>query len=161
MNARTSSGGVGFLVRTSLLSDLEVSVIGETVDDVIWIKMKYRTVLNICFCICVCYLPPANSSRPVCASLFYDKLLKKVYLYHTYGTVVICGDLNSRLGLDYSLDYIEGIDDIPSRNVLDHHSNGYGTLLADFLVRSNMCVLNGRSTDDDYTCLSRSHGILG
>ena len=30
-------------------------------------------------------------------------------------------------------------------------------LLADFLIRSNMCVLNGRSTtctNDDYTCVS-------
>ena len=50
--------------------------------------------------------------------------------------------------------FIEGVDDIPPRNILDHNSNGHGTLFGDFLLRSNMCVLNGRSDNDDFTCVS-------
>ena len=48
------------------------------------------------------------------------------------GRVVICGDMNSRLG--HFEDFIEGVDDIPPRNILDYNSNGHGTLFGDFLI---------------------------
>ena len=38
--------------------------------------------------------------------------------------------------------------------MLDHTYNGYGSLLADFLVHTNLCELNGRSGLDDFTCVS-------
>ena len=44
----------------------------------------------------------------MCADDFYEKLLNSVYLYQSEGTVVICGDLNSRIGI--RSDYIDGVD---------------------------------------------------
>ena len=79
VNAHTSSGGDSFLVRTNLLSNFEVSVLDETVDDILWVKMKSKTVLNIYSCVfgkrnyrvlvrvsvfvCVCVFLHDNSKR--------------------------------------------------------------------------------------------------
>ena len=62
--------------------------------------------------------------------------------------------MNNRLG--HFENFLEAVDDIPPRKKLDHTWNGHGTciLLADFLLFSNMCVLNGRSDNDDFTCVS-------
>ena len=152
VNAGVGSGGVGFMINRALLSDFDIHVIDDTVDDMIWIKVQSKIIVSLCFCLCACYLPPVNSSRPVCADSFFEDLLEKVYLYQGQGTVIISGDFNSRLG-NY-VDYIEGVDDLPPRTVLDHTCNGYGSLFADFLVRSNLCVFNGRSGLDDFTCVS-------
>ena len=84
---------------------------------------------------------------------FYDKLLLDVYSYQDEGLVFICGDFNSRTGdLD---DFISGIDDVPTRNVIDFSTNAYGELFIDFLLNTNMCMLNGRNCiKNDYTSVS-------
>ena len=66
----------------------------------------------------------------------------KFYDYQNDGDVIICGDFNSRCG-DES-DYIEGVDNIPQREVLDYKLNPYGELPLDFLTDCNLCMLNGR-----------------
>lgn len=38
--------------------------------------------------------------------------------------MIICGDFNSRIG-DMP-DYIEGVDDVTDRNVVDYNKNAYG-----------------------------------
>ena len=58
--------------------------------------------------LCVCYLPPANSTRPVDAGEFFSDLLKNIYeLYPNNGDIVICCDFKTRCG-DES-DYVEGV----------------------------------------------------
>lgn len=105
------------------------------------------------FNICVCYLPPMNSSRQVDAQSFYDCLLTNIYQYQNDGMYFICSDFNSRCG--DMLDYIEGVDDIAHRNVQDYNVNKYGHLLIEFLLNSNMCILNGRNyVCNDYTCIT-------
>ena len=65
----------------------------------------------------------------------------------------ICGDFNSRCG-DAS-DYIEGIDDVRERDIIDVTSNHYGDLLLDFLVDCNFCMINGRvKGKNDFTSVS-------
>ena len=65
----------------------------------------------------------------------------------------ICGDLNSRCA-DFS-DFIEGVDELPERHVVDFHHNSYGTIFCDFLIDVNCCILNGRnSLHNDYTFIS-------
>ena len=64
------------------------------------------------------------------------------------------GDLTSRCGeLE---DSIEGVDHIPPRHVIDYMSNDYGELLCDMLISANMCILNRRGDQNDFTCNSVS-----
>ena len=54
--------------------------------------------------------------------------------------------MNSRCG-DMT-DYIEGVDNIPDRDIIDYDVNSHGDNLIDFLIGSNCCMLNGRN----YVC---------
>ena len=52
-------------------------------------------------------------------------------------------------------DHIEGVDSIPSRNVVDFTKNSYGEYLCKFLIDSNCCILNGRQyNNNDFTFVS-------
>ena len=42
------------------------------------------------------------------------------------------------------MDYIDILDDIPIRTVLDETQNDHGICFANFLLQTKMCVLNGR-----------------
>ena len=108
---------------------------------------------NNVICPCVCYLPPENSSRHFDVNSFYDHLLADIYAYQNDGLIFVCGDFNGRCG---SLeDFISGVDFLQERNVIDFKTNFYGELLIDFLVNTNMCMLNGRNFEcNDYTSIS-------
>ena len=79
-------------------------------------------------------------------------LLEQVYSYQNDGRVYICADFNSRVG-DAS-EFIEGVDDVIPRDVVDHVSNTNGDLLIDFLVDSGICMVNGRVGHNDFTHVS-------
>ena len=101
---------------------------------------------------CVCYLPPKNSSRYFDVNSFFDNLLSDIYTYQKEGIIYVCGDFNSRCGdLD---DFIRGVDCIPDRDILYFNLNKYGEMLIDFLINTNMCFLNGRGKNNDFTSVS-------
>ena len=50
--------------------------------------------------------------------------------------------------------YIEGVDDIPDREVIDGVENGQGNALVDFMISANLCMLNGRLGTNNFTCIS-------
>jgi len=68
------------------------------------------------------------------------------------GKLYICGDFNARCG--NIQDFIEGVDNVQIRNVIDDVSNRNGDLLIEFLVDCNMCMLNGRTGSHDFTNIS-------
>ena len=82
---------------------------------------------------------------------FYETKLCGAILHQINGTslpvsksrkyISICGDFNSRCG-DAS-DYIEGVDEVRDRDVIDFTSNHYGDLLLDVLIDCNFWMLNG------------------
>ncbi|VDI50696.1 Hypothetical predicted protein [Mytilus galloprovincialis] len=74
-------------------------------------------------------------------------------MYQNLGKLYIVGDFNSRCS-DTS-DFIEGVDEIPSRETIDQGSNANGDLLIDFLVDCNICMINGRKGKQDFTCISK------
>jgi len=140
------------LVKDELLDLYDVNIIDDTVEGILWLNVKEKqSYFNLCTC--VCYLPPSNSSRQTDVCNFYDTLLTNIYISESDGPMFICGDFNSRIGdLD---DFICGVDDLPEREIIDFSSNSYGDKLLEFLVESNMCVLNGRNTSkNDYTSIS-------
>ena len=150
-NARRGSGGVGAFVKSDLFHQYDITVLDATVEDVLWLKFSSNTdAENIV--ICVCYLPPSDSTRLNDAELFYATLLEQVYSYQNEGRLFICGDFNSRVG-DAS-EYIEGVDDVMSRDVVDHTVNNNGDLLIDFMVDSGLCMVNGRVGHNDFTHVS-------
>ena len=60
---------------------------------------------------------------------------------------------NARCGRD--ADYIEGVDDVIERTIIDYKKNHYDDILLDFLINSSCVMLNGRSmTHNDYTSIS-------
>ena len=125
-NARTGSGGVGFFVKNEIFVDFNVSVLKESYEGILWLKLVHKTE-NFTLLPCVCYLPPENSSRRIDVNEFFDNLLSDFYVFQSTGTPLICGDFNSRCG-DLE-DFIAGIDDIAPRNVIDFKTNYYGERL--------------------------------
>ncbi len=54
-------------------------------------------------------------------------------------------------------DYLEGVDPVPEREVIDFKTNSYGGLLCEFLISTNCCILNGRNTlVNDFTSVPKS-----
>lgn len=121
-------------------------------EGILSIKLQHK-YLDYILVPCVCYLPPENSSRHFDVNSFYDHLLTGVYQYQNIGSLYVCGDFNSRCGeLD---DFIVGVDHLPERDIIDFTTNRYGELFIDFLVNTNMCMLNGRSKEgNDFTSIS-------
>ena len=151
--AKSGSGGVGIFIRNELLELFSVSILDDTVEDLLWIKLS--SLVNVRsddVVLCVAYLPPSDSVRNNDPEAFYCSLVEQVYAYQNEGRLFICGDLNSRVG-DES-DYIEGVDEVRPRDILEFTCNSNGDLLINFLVDCGLCMLNGRIGVNEYTHVS-------
>ena len=153
MRARAGSGGVGLLVRNDINSYFNVSVEDESEDGILWLRFSGKGNQDGCFCVCVVYLPPEHSARSVNIHDFFDTLMSQIHIIPSGNPFYLCGDWNSRVA--NIEDYIQGIDLLPERNVVDFTPNSYGELFCDFLSNINCCILNGRNfINNDYTFVS-------
>ncbi|MEW8545344.1 MAG: reverse transcriptase family protein, partial [Candidatus Thiodiazotropha sp.] len=150
-NAKRGSGGVGVFVKAELTQLYDISVLDDVKEDILWLKFATDSYSENII-LCVCYLPPSESTRLNDPELFYSTLLEQVYTYQNEGRMFICGDFNSRVG-DAS-EYIEGVDDVILRDVIDFSSNANGDLFIEFLVDCGMCMVNGRVGQNDFTHVS-------
>lgn len=151
--AKRGSGGVGVFIRNELKNFFSVSILDDSVEDVLWIKFSsLENVQSDNIVLCIAYLPPSDSVRNNDPEAFYCSLLEQVHAYQNEGRLFICGDLNSRVGDDS--DYIEGVDQVRPRDILDFTSNANGDLLIDFLVDCGLCMINGRLGVNDFTHVS-------
>jgi hypothetical protein len=66
--------------------------------------------------------------------------------------LVLGGDFNGRCGEQD--DFIEGSDEVKSRDTIDYIENSHGDKLIDFLTTTSMVMLNGRVGTNGYTCVS-------
>ena len=74
-------------------------------------------------------------------------------MYQSQGQYIICGDFIARCGNEP--DYIEGVDEIIERTIVEYKKNHYGDLLINFLINSNCVMVNGRyGGNNDYTSIS-------
>ena len=149
--ARRGAGGVGILVHSRVHEYFNIQVLDAETEDILWIKLQLKNS-NTCICLCTCYLPPKGSSHKVDAETFFDTITNHIYNYQNKGFICICGDINSRMG-DHQ-DIIEGVDNVPLRSSIDNNCNEYGDLFRTHLTNCNMCVLNGRQGNSQYTCIS-------
>ena len=152
IRARCGSGGVCLLVKKSIMISYNVSILDNTYEDILWVRMENKFSQQ-CVNVCVCYLSPDGSSHIVDPHDYFDKLLSQIYIYQSDGPFIICGDFNSRCGSDP--DYIVGVDEVPEREIIDYKKNHYGDLFTEFLINSNCAMLNGRcKKSNDYTSIS-------
>lgn len=79
IRAKTGSGGVGFLIKNELLDYFDVSVLDDTSEGILWLKLKHKFE-NVTLLPCVCYLPPENSSRRLDVHTFFDNVLTDIYI---------------------------------------------------------------------------------
>ena len=148
-HAKRGSGGVGFLVKETLLDFYDCSVLNNEYEGILWIKLSNKSATYI---YCVCYLPPVGSSRyGTDPSAFFSILHQHVYTYQNDGVFCIFGDFNARSD---DSDFIEGVDRVSARSVIDLTCNVHGQEMIDFLVDCNMCMLNGRIGKNDFTYVS-------
>ena len=151
--AKRGSGGVGAFINNDVLKYYQCEILDDSYEDILWLKLhdKQNSDDNNVI-LCICYLPPEGSSRFVDPDDFYNVLLTKVYEFQSLGVLCICGDFNGRCG--DIMDFVEGVDDIPVRNVIDETVNYNGEQLIDMLINCNMCMLNGRSNQNNFTSIS-------
>ena len=63
-------------------------------------------------------------------------------LYQDKGEFLRLGDYNSRVG--DRQDFVEGIDKLCEREIIDTKKNAYSDIFVDFLVSANCVMLHGR-----------------
>ena len=150
--APKGSGGVGFFVRRNILQQFKVHIADRSTEGILALMFTHKTS-QLTICVTTGYLPPENSPWGRDAEFFYSNLLTLIYNLEC-DNFILCGDLNSRIGSLH--DYVENVDDIPPRIVIDNHVNQHGRCLVDFLHKSKMCIINGRlnPTNNDYTSTS-------
>ena len=147
------SGGVGILLKDWVMHQCDIHVLDSSFEGILWLQLTNKQT-QYKLCVCVCYLPPSNSSRGDISHDFFDSLKTMVYKYHCEGDFFICGDFNARCG--NTQDIWDSSAVIPRRLTIDHSSNIAGKLLLDFLESADMCMLNGRFGDPSnrYTSFS-------
>ena len=74
--------------------------------------------------------------------------------FHSYGKFFIRGDFNARIGSLPDIGDSELL--INHREHIDKSVNSHGKALLDFLLTSDMCVLNDRSGPEGNQCTSIS-----
>ena len=153
VNAPKGSGGVGIFVRNTLFEIFDISVINRSNDGILGLALSNK-VTPYKIAVFAAYLPPENSPWRRNATDFYSHLLGQIYLLSDVDTVVLAGDLNSRIG--NMSDTISDMDNIPKRNCLDTAVNSHGHIFLEFLNDSKMYVLNGRfrESDNSFTSVS-------
>ena len=156
--AQRGSGGVGFLIKNKIIETYDVFVIDNQFEDTIWIKIQEKeNNLNYIY-LCSCYLPPECSTRGNKVQEFFDNLLSNIYILYDEAPLIICGDLNSRIGQHQDVN-IEGF---PKRTALDVQTNQHGKHLLNFLTDSTCCIVNGRVTaeQDNFTSIRSGRAVV-
>lgn len=115
-----NSGGIIIYVKNELVSDDTLFL--KCNDTHIWLKLKgnYFDLQNDVY-ICLCYIPPANSSRQgIIETNIYDDILQNIMhikeITDNTCNFILLGDLNSRIGqqCDYVKDdFATHIDALP------------------------------------------------
>ena len=129
-DAPKGSGGVGLFIKSEFLNDLYISVVDNTYDGILGISLIHKqSEYNII--VFTVYLSPENSPWGRNGSEFYAHLHGQIYLLSNADALIICGDLNSRIG-DKS-DLVNVTDNIRPRNSIDNVVNQRGLTFIDFL----------------------------
>ncbi len=153
VRARRGTGGLAFVVKNEILSRYTVKQLFIDREEVIVLQLTHRltgftlTLLGI-------YLPPETSVYSQDPDQFFESLVSFLYEQCNDDLIVLLGDINARIS--DKKDYIEGIDDLPPRVNIDEGINDHGKSFINFLLQTNMCVVNGQidPLQDNFTSVS-------
>ncbi len=112
-----------------------------------------------------CYIPPCTSEvHKGVNSDYFEILTQEIAKYSALGEIMICGDLNSRVGemqeswddFDQDVQFItrnafpdtKWSSDLPIRYSEDKTINSFGRSLMHLINKSHLIMLNGRSIGD-------------
>ena len=133
--ATRGSAGVCAFVKKELLNTFDIKIIDENIERILW--LEFAAKFSKChFYVVVCYLPPADTCRPVDSEIFFQSLLNQIYSYQHKGNIYICGDMNARVRIN--TDYIEGVDLVKPRNIRYYIENHHGDVFANFVSDVNL-----------------------
>lgn len=93
-NAPKGSGGVGLLVRNSLLDVYSAEIVDKQFDGILALKLVHNDTETE-FCIFSCYLPPEHSTRGRDAQSLFAHLLSLIYMYGDCDYMYIAGNFNA------------------------------------------------------------------
>ena len=141
------------LIAEHMYTNYSISVSDSSYDGILAVTFKNNDT-GYDFVVISAYLPPENSIYGRDATSFFSYLTNLIYLHCDYDAVYIAGDLNGRVG--ENADYIDQVDELPRRNVIDFTVNGHGEALTEFCIESKMCIINGRISPlkDNFTSVS-------
>lgn len=146
VNAPTASGGVGLLVKESMVELFDVTEVDKTYTDILALRFSHKKS-DFSFLVISAYLPPENSPWGRDAFSFFNHLLQLIYNNCDTDAVFILGDLNSRVG--NLSDFDDLLDCIPNRCInVDDKINSHGRSLIDFLIDAKCCIANGRISQE-------------
>ena len=146
-------GGVGVLVANHLFPLYDIEITDKSIDGILALSLSNK-VTNYKLMLITVYLPPDNSIYGRDSSMFFSHLTSLIYLTSDYDAVYVAGDLNGRIW--NRLDFIEPLDDVPTRTAIDQSVKGHGEAILDFCHETKFCVINGRISplNDNYTSIS-------
>ena len=147
------SGGVASLIKNAIYQQYTVRKGSLEMDGVITLELKNK-LCDTTFIIVGVYLPPDSSTHAQDPNMFFQRLVSLAYKVYNSDIVIFCGDFNARVG--NKSDYVESVDELPQRVVLDTVTNDHGQSLINFCLLTNMCIVNGRvcPLNDSYTSVS-------
>lgn len=96
-NAQKGSGGVGLLVKDSLVLSYEITVIDKSLDDIFGVVFNHKYT-DYSFAVFSCYLAPENSPWGREAQGFFAHLLTQIYMLSECDAIFIAADFNARIG---------------------------------------------------------------
>ena len=117
IRAQRGSGGVGFLIKTWINSDYDITVIDKSYEGILSLKLMHRATEHSILLI-TGYLPPENSSWGRDAQSFFAHVLSLVYVNNDCDYMLLTGDFNARIG--NLQDSLSDLDFIPPRTPLGH-----------------------------------------
>ena len=158
--AKRCSGGVAVYIRNEVSNG--VKLIKSVHDSIVWLKLDRDFFENEDdIYVAGAYIWVENSpAYNVVNCDFFELLQTDITQFQDIGKVVICGDLNARVGqtrsdyivYDRVVDYIDNGDYIPDnpppRASMDSSTNSHGLKLIDLCRSTSMRIVNGRLHSD-------------
>ena len=161
-NAKRDSGCIALYIKICLKRQCEL--LKNDSEDNIWLKID-RSLLSLSYdlYLCLCLLIPTWSSREVLTEIsilvrISDFIVKIANDTENCYNIMICRDMNSRVGNDHDLvilnnssnilpdDYVP--DECLQRSSEDKTINANGRKLLDFCRQNELRICNGRLGDD-------------
>ncbi len=158
-NVTRGSGGVGFLVRPTLLSKYRVEVVSKEVEGVLILLLTDK-ISDMSILLIGCYFSPENSIYGRHIDEVLESITSILFEYTDVDITLMMGDMNARVG--NMKDYIPEIDTLPDRIVIDTTDNSHGHALTDFLIETKLAIVNGRCCplSDSFTYISHKAQAL-